>query len=120
MRKPNAYLQKREIVNQTYLDVGEQFGMQKMWDYPQVVLSDPEVMSKDTFGAMRMDKIFQGLKVVANRYHVAFTADKEADYYQEDLDARLRKIHGDKLVPFYERYPELKKFNYNKARKEWK
>ena len=29
----NEYLQKRQAMNQGFLDAGEQIGMQKMWDY---------------------------------------------------------------------------------------
>jgi hypothetical protein len=119
MKKPNAYLQKREAEKQTLLDVGEQLGMQKMWDYIQIVLHDPEVMGKDTFGENRLCKVFDALKVVSSEYHTAFTPDKEADYYQEKLDAQLREIYGDKALPFYERYPEMKRITYDKPRKGW-
>ena len=119
MKKPNAYLQRRQNEHQAYLDVGEQFGMQKMWDYIQIVLHDPAVMGKDTFGEKRLCKIFDAMKVVSSEYHTAFTPDKEADYYQEKLDAQLREIYGDKMLPFYERYPELKRITYDKPKKGW-
>ena len=38
---------------------------------------------------------------------------------QEELDRCLREIWGEDLVPFYERYDELKKFKYDKAKKGW-
>ena len=116
----NSYLEKQRAMQQGFLDVGEQFGLQKMWDYVQIVLHDPKVMGKDTFGAERLDKIFQALKTVADEYHIAFTNDKEADYYQEMLDRQIRDIWGDKTMPFYERYPELKQVRYDKAMKGWK
>lgn len=116
----NGYLQKRQAMNQGFLDVGEQLGMQKMWDYIQIVLRDPDIMGRDTFGETRLEKIHEGLKVVADEYHTAFTDDKEADYYQEKMDRKLKEIWGDKLSPFYERYPQLKKLGYDKARKGWK
>jgi hypothetical protein len=115
----NGYLKKRQDINQGFLDAGEQMGMQKMWDYIQVTLSDPEVMKKDTFGKKRIKKIFNHIKKLADRYHICFTDDKEADYYQEKLDAQLRK-GCDEFYPFYERYPQLKKLGYNKARKGWR
>lgn len=116
----NGYLEKQRAMQQGFLDVGEQFGLQKMWDYVQIVLHNPAIMGKDTFGAERLDKIFQELKNVADEYHIAFTNDKEADYYQENLDRQLRDIWGDKTMPFYERYPDLKKVRYDKAMKGWK
>jgi hypothetical protein len=115
----NAYLERRQAVHQGLLDAGEQMGMQKMWDYIQLTLRDPEVMGKDTFGKERLEKIYEHIKVLADLYHVCFTDDKEADYYQEKLDAQLRP-GCDVFYTFYERYPQLKKLGYEKSRKGWK
>ena len=120
MKKPNSYLQKQEEMYQYYLDMGEHIGIQKIWDYLSIVLHDPDVMGKDTFGEARLGKIYQAMKTLIDEYHVAFTADKEADYYQEKMDAMLREIWGAKTLSFYERYPEIKKVKYDKARKGWK
>ena len=119
MKKPNYFLQKQEMMYQHYLDMGEHIGIQKMWDYLSVVLHDPKVMGKDTFGPNRLSKIFVAMKEMVDEYHVAFTDDKEADYYQEKIDAHLREIWGDETLSFYERYPEIKKIKYDKARKGW-
>lgn len=104
---------------QGFLDLGEQIATQKMWDYIQIVLRDPKVMGKDTFGPKRLAKIYTALKEAKDEYHVAFTADKEADYYQEKLDFQLRQIWKEKTLPFYERYPDIRKIQYNKPRKGW-
>lgn len=116
----NAYLKKQQEMKQHYLDVGERFGMQKMWDFVQIVLNNPKVMDRDTFGEKRLEKIYEGLKETAAEYHIAFTDDKEADCCQEKLDGKLREIWKDKTLPFYERYPELKQFKYDKPKKGWK
>lgn len=113
------YIAKQKAVYQGFLDAGEKLGMQKMWDYFQIVMRDPEIMGKDVFGPQRLSKIFEAMKVMADEYHMAFTTDKEADYYQEKLDAQLREIWGDKTLSFYERYPDLKKIKYDKAKKGW-
>lgn len=115
----NGYIAQRDAMRQGFLDTGEKMGMQKMWDYIQLTLRDPEVMGKDTFGKKRLEKVFNNLKVLADRYHICFTDDKEADYYQEELDGLLRP-GCDEFYSFYERYPQLKKFGYDKARKGWK
>ena len=54
MKKPNSYLQKQEEMCQYYLDLGEHIGIQKMWDYLCIVLHNPDVMRKDTFGEARL------------------------------------------------------------------
>lgn len=115
----NDYQARQQAMKQAFLDLGEQITTQKMWDYIQIVLRDPKVMGKDTFGPERLAKIYMALKETKDRYHTAFTADKEADYYQEELDAQLREIWGDKTLSFYERYPDIKKIKYDKARKGW-
>jgi hypothetical protein len=119
MSSGNAYLKKQQAVNQGFLDLGEQIATQKMWDYIQIVLRDPKVMGKDTFGPKRLAKLYAAMKEAKDEYHIAFTADKEADYYQEKLDGQLRAIWKEKTLSFYERYPDLKRMKYDKAKKGW-
>lgn len=114
------FLARQRDMQQGFLEVGEKFGLQKMWDYIQLVLRDPAIMGKDTFGPKRLEKVFEGLKKMADEYQVAFTNDKEADYYQELLDRQLKVIWGDKALCFYDRYPQIKHIKYDKARKGWK
>lgn len=120
MSGQSAYLKKQREIQRGYFETGEEIGMQKMWDYVQLVLTDPDVMSTHTLTRERMEKVFAKLGEVADRYSTAFTADVEADVYQEELDARLREIWGDDLDTFYERYPFIKKLDYTKPMKGWK
>ena len=115
----NTYLDRQRERDQKFFDAGERIGIQKMWDYMQIALRDPDVMGKDTFGKKRLEKVYENLKALADKYHICFTDDKEADYYQEQLDALIHR-GCDEFYPFYERYPQLKQFKYNKARKGWK
>lgn len=115
----NGYLARKNAMYQGFLDAGERLGMQKMWDYIQLTLRDPAVMGKDTFGKKRLEDIYKNINILADRYHICFTADKEADYYQEELDSLLRR-DCDEFSPFYERYPQLKQFKYDRSRKGWK
>ena len=116
----NDFLARQRAMQQGFLDVGEQMGMQKMWDYVQIALRDPDVMGRDTFGAERLERIYEALKTIADVYHTAFTDDKEADYYQEKMDQQLREVWGDKFFPFAERYPYIKQQDYLKAKKNWR
>lgn len=113
------YLKRQQAAFQSGLEIGEQLTTQKMWDYFQIVLRDPKVMGKDTFGPKRLERVFKGLKKAKDEYHIAFTSDKEADYYQEKMDSQLREIWKDKTLSFYDRYPEIKKIRYDKAKKGW-
>ena len=115
----NTYLKKKRAERQAVLDIGEELGMQKMWDYVQMALRDPDTVGKDVFGKERLRKLYQKMTALASEYHTAFTDDKEADYYQEKMDAQLREVWGSELQTFYERYPYIKKQDYTKPRKNW-
>lgn len=114
------YVARQKVAQQAILDVGEEIGMQKMWDWVQMCLHDPDIMGKDTIGKERMRRIYNGLKEKADTYQTAFTGSVDADYYQEKMDAELREIWGEDLHTFRERYPAVKQFGYDKARKGWK
>lgn len=116
----NEYLKNQRQERQTILDIGEEMGMQKMWDYVQLALTDPDVMSTHTLTRERLEKVYAKLSEIADRYQVAFTADVEADCRQEELDGRLREVWKDDLTPFYERYSYIKKTDYTKPMKGWK
>lgn len=116
----NTYLERRQAVNQAFLDAGEQLGIQKMWDYIQIALRDPETMGKDVMGRKRLEKLYNKTKELADYFHTAFTDDVEADHRQEEMDSALREIWDKDLSTFYERYPQLKKTDYSKGKKNWR
>ena len=115
----NDYLKKRAARDQAWLDVGEEFGMQKMADYIAIALHDPDVMGKNVYSRERIDKFFDKLSEIADYFSKAFSQDKEADYYQEQLDKAQREIYGDDMQPFNVRYPYMKEISYKKAKKGW-
>lgn len=115
----NDFLDKQKARDRAVFEAGEQIGMQRMIDVISIVLHDPEIMGKDTFGKDRMKRVFDGVKKGMDFWHPAYTAGKEADYYQDKMDEALRAVYGDETIPFHERYPDLKRYDYNKARKGW-
>lgn len=120
MGSKNTYLERQQRQQQTWLDIGEEMGIQKMWDYVQIALRDPELMGKDTFGRQRLEKLYKHLAKIADTFSPAFTGSVEADYWQEKMDDSLRQIWDKDLQTFYERYPYIKKLGYHKAHKGWK
>lgn len=76
-------------------------------------------MGKDVFGRSRVERLFRKAKELADYFHLAFTTDVEADKRQEELDGLLREIWGEDLSTFYDRYPELKKIQYDRPKKGW-
>ena len=118
----NSFLDKQRASQQDALDVGMDIGFQKCWDLLQIVLHDPEVMGKDTFGKERIKKIFWAMKEKERELGIAWlpTQEKDADVCQRDLDALLKEIWAEELCPFYERYPRIKKPDYSKGYKAWR
>jgi hypothetical protein len=118
----NAFMKKQQAINQGMLDIGMDTGFQKGWDLLQIVLHDPKVMGKDTFGKGRIKKIYCAMKELEKELGTAWMPTKynDADVKQRDLDALLKEVWGDELCTFYERYPHIKKPNYSKQNKNWR
>lgn len=113
MGKPNAFLAKQQAIQQKCFEVACEITAQQMYDYLCIVLNDPAVMGKDVFGAGRLKKLHEAMKTVDKYYVEAFVNSQESDYYQEKMDAELRRIFGE-VEPFNKRYPFLKEWDYRK------
>lgn len=113
----NDFLKKRDAVNRALLDAGQQVGMQMMFDLVIIALHDPELMGKDTFGKKRAEKLAAHIKKTELMFQEAFTTRMEADVRRRDMDSVLREVWGKDLVPFEERYPDLKREQYDKPKK---
>ena len=109
----NALMKKIDQAKQNCFVAGCDITAQQYFDYMCIVLNDPEIMGKDVFGAQRLKKIHQAMKDLDKEYSEAWVNSQDSDYYQEKLDAALRRIFG-KVLPFSERYPYARKWNYNK------
>lgn len=116
----NDYLARRDEDRQKFFNVGEEMGIQKAWDYIQIVLRDPEVMGKNVMGVNKLKKVYTKLAEVAEHYKFAFSDHVEADFYQEELDRVLKEIWGDELVVFKDRYPYIKEASYSRGKKAWR
>ena len=116
------YLQRQIERNQGFLDVGMDTGFQKCWDLIQIVLHDPKVMGKDTFGKERIKKLYWAMMETEKQLGRAWlpTLEKDADVCQRDLDFLLKEIWGEELYPFHDRYPFVKKPDYSKGNKNWR
>ena len=113
MAKPSAFMAKQHAMQQKCFEVGCDTATQQFFDYMCIVLNDPEVMGKDVFGAQRIQKIQDAMKELDRQFSEAWVNSQDSDYYQEKLDAALRRIFGE-IEPFNKRYPYLKEWDYNK------
>ena len=118
----NSFLAQQQAKYQGFLEVGMDTGFQKCWDLLQIVLHDPEVMGRDTFGKERIKKIYWAMKELEKELGKAWlpTLYNDADVMQRDLDALLKEIWGDELCPFKDRYPFIKQPDYTKGNKNWR
>ena len=115
----NGYLEKKAYREKALLDIGVDSGAQRIIDYLQCVLHDPEVMGKDVFGPSRLRKVLDAIDKRDKYYAKAYTLDKEADKLQAELDAEIRDIWGEEAYSFDERQPYIKKPEYRKTMKGW-
>ena len=116
MSNPKSYVEKREQWFRAGAIAGDDIGTQRTGDYLAIVLNDPKIMGKDTFGAGRITKVYEAIHALEAQYNKAFQKGPEQDYYQDKLDERLRRIFGTKgFVPFAQRFPNVKQPKYGKG-----
>ena len=115
----NGYIKHRHERDREMFAAGLNMGMQIAADYFQIALRDPEAVNTDIFGRERIDKIVNKTMELDEYFSPAFSSDVEAERYQEEMDRKLREIWKDDLVPFNERYPNLKSIKYDKPKKGW-
>lgn len=120
MAKQNAFLEKQRQEKLRCIRAGMDTAWQEYWDIMCIVLNDPDVMGKDTFGKGRLLKIQQAMSEREAQFANALNTGKEADYYQEKMDAMLRAIFGDDMPAFKDRYPHIPQLDYTKQHRQWK
>ena len=119
MAKKNAFLEKQEKEKKFYLDVGVRFGRQQILDMISLVLRDPEIMGKDTFGKDRLLKVIKGIDKYIDKYQPAWERKEDTDYYRSKLDDALADAYGPGLHDtFMKRYEYSPEFDYVKGK--WK
>ena len=115
----NGFLESQKAKQRAFFEAGLQMGRQQILDMMSLVLNDPEIMGKDTFGKDRLLKVVLGIGEYIDKYQPAWEKCDDADYYQVKLDEALAKVYGDGLADsFYKRYLFAPEYDYVKGR--WK
>lgn len=114
----NDYLYRQKLVRDKCFEIGIDLATQRMFDFIELVLNDKEIMGKNVYGKKRLQKIHEAMAAKQDYYAAAWGFTEESDAKQEELDGELKAIFGDDLVPFRERYPYCKEWDYNKPHKE--
>lgn len=119
MGKQNPYLAKQEALQRACFEAGIRSGRQQMLDMMSLVLRDPDIMGKDTFGKDRLLKVVKGIGEYIDAYQKAWEKDEETDYFRAKLDAALAEAYGEGMHDtFLKRYEYAPEFDYMKGK--WK
>ena len=106
----NAYLQKRNLEREAWMHLAERVTEQFMTDTLQMTLHQHY-----GFGYDRIMELTEHWREMLQEYRPALhSKNAEADVLQEHMDRAMLQILRGKaeLIPFEERYPELKKVRY--------
>lgn len=112
MAKQSGYLQRREAELDATFNAGAAMAMQFAMDTLQMALHQTEGWGYD-----RIMRITHNWIAVQREYKPALNCkDPEADVRQEHMDRMLAQIINGKaeLIPFPDRYPDLKKIKYGR------
>ena len=115
----NAYLNQQRAIQRGFFEAGLQSGRQQIMDMRSLVLRDPDIMGKDTFGPERLCKVVKGIGEYIDKYNLAWQKHDETDYYRDKLDAALAEAYGEGLRDsFMKRYEFAPEYDYMKGK--WK
>ena len=115
----NDFLSRQAAIQMGFFSAGVQSGRQQIIDMFSLVLRDPEIMGKDTFGKDRLLKVIKGIGSYLDVYNLAWQKHDETDYWRAKLDAALAEAYGEKLHDsFLERYDTAPEYDYVKGK--WK
>ena len=113
------FLAKQAETNRAFFTAGLQSGRQQIIDMMSLVLNDPDVMGKNTFGKDRLLKVVNGIGEYIDTYQKAWEKDDETDYYRAKMDEALAKIYGEGMHDtFLKRYEYAPEYCYKTGR--WK
>lgn len=113
----NSYLERQRIEKQAHFDAGLQMGRQQILDLMCIVLNDPDIMGKDTFGKDRLLKVVKGIGEYIDVFQKAWERDDETDYFRAKLDESLARAFRRPLQDtFDKRYEYCCDFDYVKGR----
>lgn len=114
----NSFLAQQQAKQKAFFEAGLQSGRQQIMDMISLVLRDPAIMGKDTFGKERLLKVVQGVGDYIDKYQPAWEKCDDADYYQQKMDDALAEAYGGLADSFYTRYQFAPEYDYVKGK--WK
>lgn len=115
----NDFFARQRAIQQGFFDAGLQYGRQQIIDMMSLVLHDPDIMGKDTFGKDRLLKVIENIGTYMDYYQPAWERNDETDYYRVKMDEALTRAYGADLHDsFMKRYEIAPEYDYMKGK--WK
>lgn len=113
--KRSGYLAQRDALTQTKLDIMQRTMKQYMLDTLLITLHDDFGWGYD-----RLTRLADKWGETFDHYFPALQSTDESDVWQERLDrAMLSFLAGhQELIPFPDRYPEIKRLGYEPRRRK--
>lgn len=100
----NDYAKRLQVRKQLESEIIQRWTAQLCLDVITIVLNDPEVMGKDTFGKERLQRIGKAF----NRYYgeciIGLSPNVAASHVRAQVDQRLVQIWGPEFESWEERY----------------
>lgn len=115
----NGYLARQKALQDACFEAGLRCGRQQILDMVSLVLRDPDIMGKDTFGGKRLMKIVKGVGDYIDKYNLAWQKHDDTDYWRDKMDEALAEAYGETLHDsFLKRYEFAPEYDYTKGK--WK
>ena len=100
----NEYAKRIQTRKNLEREIIQRWTAQLCLDVMTIILNDPEVMGKDVFGKQRLRKIGNAFNDEYTMWAVGLSPDAKASYVRKKMDDRLKKIWGDEVEDWTERY----------------
>ena len=110
-----TYLERQAAEKQALADIYMRTGRQEHLDLTQIALN-----RKFGFGEKRLWELLMEIKELHEYFRPAFDIKHpECDWYREQLDRALAQCCGTEhpLIPFSERYDDLKQVSYGRKKR---
>lgn len=104
-RHKNAYAEELHRKKALGFEIVSDWTAQLCLDTLAMVLNDPEVMGRDTFGAKRLMRICEAFNKKYEITKLALRSSDDADYIRAKIDQKQARIFGPEYLHWQERYP---------------
>ena len=117
MGRKNSFADRMRLEREVLFNEGIKVGRQQILDIMSIVLNDPEVVGKDTFGRKRLIKVIKAIGEGIDTFQRAWEWDPETDYFRAKLDEQLSRIYGEDLHDtFMKRYEICREVQYKNGK----